>query len=384
MVVTGNGKYLPGFIHEAEILPQSISEPLECTGVLMPHIISAAHAFPPHTVPQEAVKEIVSRVFADTVDELERLLTVFDNSRIDNRQFMMPLEWYQEPRSQLERTSVYQKQGLKLIEEAAHACLARAGCRPDEVDQVIFVSSTGHATPTLDARLINRLGMRPDTSRLPVWGLGCAAGAVGLSRANDYCLAWPGRRVLLVALECCSLTFMAGDVTKKNLIATSLFADGAAAVLVGGDLAGGCGPSILATRSHLFPDSYRIMGWDFQDDGMQLVLSPKLPLIVRQELSALVGDFLAGYNMNRDDLVHFITHPGGARVVDAYREALRLADEDLRQTEDVLRQHGNMSSVSVLVVLEQWLAAGGMATAGHGLLSAFGPGFSAELLLFKV
>ena len=350
----------------------------------MPRIIAASHAFPPHAVSQHAVKETVRRVFTDTVDDLGRLLSVFDNSRIETRQFMMPLEWYQEPRSQFERTCVYQQQGLALAEEAARACLAKAGCRPDQVDQVIFVSSTGHATPTLDAHLINRLGMNPGTSRIPIWGLGCAAGAVGLSRAHDHCLAYPGHRVLLVALECCSLTFMAGDVTKKNLIATSLFADGAAAALIGGDRSGGDGPAIVATCSHLFPDSYRVMGWDFQDEGMQLVLSPKLPLIVRQNLPALVDEFLAKHTVARYDLVHFITHPGGARVVDAYRESLQLSAEDLCQTEDVLRRHGNISSVSVLVVLEQWLAAGGMATAGYGLLSAFGPGFSAELLLLEV
>lgn len=350
----------------------------------MPRICAVAHAFPPHIAPQRTVKEIVRHVFSDTVEDLERLLTVFDNSRIESRQFMMPLEWHLEPRSQLERTGVYQQHGLALMAEAARTCLDRAGCRPGQVDQVIFVSSTGHATPTLDAHLVNLLGMRPDTSRMPLWGLGCAAGAVGLSRANDHCLAYPGHRVLLVALECCSLTFMAGDVTKKNLVATSLFADGAAAALVGGDRTESAGPSIVATRSHLFPDSYRVMGWDFQDEGMHLVLSPRLPLIVRQELPGLVEGFLSGHNLTQRDLVHFITHPGGARVIDAYRESLRLSDEDLRQTEEVLRRHGNMSSVSVLAVLERWLAAGAMAREGHGLLSAFGPGFSAELMLLKV
>jgi len=350
----------------------------------MPRIIAAAHALPPHAVSQQTVKEIVRQVFAATIEDLERLLSVFDNARIDSRQFMMPLAWYLEPHTQLERTAVYQQQGLALLEEAAGKCLARSGCRAEQIDQLIFVSSTGHATPTLDAHLINRLGMKPETSRLPIWGLGCAAGAVGLSRAFDHCLAYPGQRVLMVALECCSLTFMAGDVSKKNLVATSLFADGAAAVLVGGDQTDGDGPSIVATRSHLFPDSYRIMGWDFQEEGMQLVLSPRLPLVVRQELPTLVDSFLASQNMTVRDLVHFVTHPGGARVVDAYREALQLSEEDLRQTEYVLRKHGNMSSVSVLVVLEQWLAAGGMAKAGHGLLSAFGPGFSAELLLLQV
>ena len=249
----------------------------------MPRIIAAAHAFPPHVVPQQSVKEAVQRLFSGTVTDLERLIRVFDNSRIDSRQFMMPLEWYLAPRSQQERTAVYQQQGLALMEEAIRECLARAACRAEEIDHLIFVSSTGHATPTLDAHLINNLGMRPDTSRLPIWGLGCAAGAVGLSRAHEHCLAYPGHRVLLVALECCSLTFMSGDVSKKNLVATSLFADGAAAALVSGDQLPG-GPTIVATGSHLFPESYRVMGWDFLDEGMQLVLSPKLPLIVRHEL----------------------------------------------------------------------------------------------------
>jgi alkylresorcinol/alkylpyrone synthase len=350
----------------------------------MPRIRAAAHAFPRNVVAQESVKDMVCGVFSGAFEDLDRVRSIFNHSRIETRQFMMPLAWYQQPHSQTERTRIYQQDGLALIAEAASTCLGRAGCRPDEVDQVIFVSSTGHATPTLDAHLINLLGMRPGTSRVPLWGLGCAAGAAGLSRAYDHCLAYPSHRVLLIALECCSLNFKAGDITIKNLIATSLFADGAAAVLIGGDSASEAGPSIFATRSHLFPDTYGLMGWEFQDDGMQLVLSPDLPAVVREELPALVDAFLSAHHLVRQDLQHFITHPGGARVVDAYREALLLSDGDLRQTEAVLRRHGNISSVSVLVVLEQWLEEGGMATAGNGLLSAFGPGFSAELLLFKV
>lgn len=350
----------------------------------MPRILAASHAFPSHVISQQTIKETVCGVFSDSFQDLDRMMTIFDHSRIETRQFMMPLAWYQQAQSQGERTRVYQQDGLKLIVEATRSCLHQAGCQPDEIDQIIFVSSTGHATPTLDAHLVNLLGMRPGTSRVPVWGLGCAAGAVALSHAHDHCLAFPGHRVLLVALECCSLTFKAGDATMKNLIATSLFSDGAAAAIVVGDLLEGTGPAILATRSHLFPDSYSLMGWEFQDDGMQLVLSPDLPAMVSAELPALVEGFLAAHNLTRQDLKHFITHPGGARVVDAYRQALQLSDEDLRLTEDVLRHHGNTSSVSVLLVLEQWLAEGGMARPGKGLLLAFGPGFSAELLLFKV
>lgn len=350
----------------------------------MPKIVAAAHAFPTHVVSQQTLKETAGRIFAGKVDDLERLLAIFDNARIESRQFMMPTQWYLERRTPLERNRVYQQQGLDLVVEAAGKCLAAAGCDPGELDHVIFVSSTGHATPSLDAHLINRLGLRPSTSRAPLWGLGCAAGAAGLSRAFEHCLAYPGHRVLLVALECCSLAFSAGDASKRNLVATSLFADGAAAALVAGDRDPRSGPEIVATRSHLFPDSYRIMGWDFMEEGMQLVLSPKLPLIVREELPHLVEGFLVAHGVGQEELAHYITHPGGARVMDAYRDALRLDGGELRLSEDVLRLHGNVSSVSVLVVLERWLAGNAAKTAGHGLLSAFGPGFSAELLLFRV
>ncbi|MBI2354006.1 MAG: hypothetical protein HYV06_03075 [Deltaproteobacteria bacterium] len=350
----------------------------------MPKIIAAAHAFPPHSVSQQVLKETAGRIFAGRVSDLERLLAIFDNSRIESRQFMMPTQWYLERRTPQERNQVYQRQGLELIVEAARNCLAAAGCAAGELDHVIFVSSTGHATPSLDAHLINRLGLRPSTSRAPIWGLGCAAGAAGLSRAFEHCKACPDHRVLLVALECCSLAFSAADASKRNLVASSLFADGAAAALVVGELDPRSGPAIVATRSHLFPDSYRIMGWDFLEEGMQLVLSPKLPLIVRQELPRLVTGFLEAHGLEPGDLAHYITHPGGARVMDAYRDALRLSGGELGLSEDVLRLHGNVSSVSVLVVLERWLAGNAARTAGHGLLSAFGPGFSAELLLLRV
>jgi alkylresorcinol/alkylpyrone synthase len=324
------------------------------------------------------------RLFSGRIDGLERLLAVFDHARIDRRRFMMPLEWYLSPRSREERNRIYQQHGLELALAACHDCLDRAGCHPGQVDQVIFVSSTGHATPTMDCHLINRLGMKPSTERLPIWGIGCAAGAVGLSRAREHCLAFPENRSLLVALECCSLTFMAGDLTKKNLVATSLFSDGAAAVLVGGDRTTAAGPALLASRSHLFPESYQLMGWNFRDNGMELVLSPRLPLTVREELPALVDRFLAENGLARRDLVHFITHPGGAKVIDAYRQALGLTGDQLDLTEDHLRHHGNISSVSVLMILEEWLASERCRKAGHGLLSAFGPGFSAELLLLGV
>ncbi|PKN12194.1 MAG: type III polyketide synthase [Deltaproteobacteria bacterium HGW-Deltaproteobacteria-4] len=350
----------------------------------MPKIIAASHALPPYIAPQSVVRDLVRGIFANQVEDLEKLLSIFDNARIDTRQFMMPLHWYLAPHSPAERTRIYQEQGLELMVQAAGRCLEKAGCKPEEINQIIVVSSTGHATPTLDAHLINRLGLQPNTTRLPLWGLGCAGGAAGLARAVDHCRAYPEHRVLLVALECCSLTFMAADVSKTNLVGTALFADGAAAALIAGDSTREAGPRVLATRSQLFPDSYQIMGWNFIGQEMQLVLSPRLPLLIRQELRPLVDDFLAAHGVHLGEVRHYITHPGGARIIDVYRDVLELHGDELTLTEAALRDHGNVSSVSVLLVLEAWLASTPHQTPGYGLLSAFGPGFSAELLLLQV
>lgn len=350
----------------------------------MPKIVSAAVAMPAHVYEQDRIKEALSRFFVHNVDTFKKASSVFSNSRIKKRQFMMPLEWYWSPRSAAERNRIYREKGLELALLAARDCLEKAACKPGDIDAIIFVSSTGIATPTIDAHIINDLGMKPSVVRLPLWGLGCAAGVAGLARACDYCLGHPGARLLVVALECCSLNFIESDVSKKNLVAASLFADGAAAALVVGSDVPMQGPRYVANCSHLFPDSYRIMGWDTDNDGLNLVLSPKLPAIVRRELPFLVEDFLIHYGLSLPDIAHYITHPGGAKVIDAYRDALGLDAEALILTEEILSSHGNVSSVSVLMVLEKWLRTGMTIAPGYALMSGFGPGFSAELLLLEV
>jgi alkylresorcinol/alkylpyrone synthase len=349
----------------------------------MPKILAASHALPPHIVAQDDIREAIRGIFAARAPELTDLLAVFDHARIDQRHLMRPLRWYSEGPSAQERNRIYREDGLALLQRAASAVLRQVDLSPTAIAQVIFVSSTGLATPTLDSYIINQLGLSPRTSRLPLWGLGCAGGAVALARAADYCRAWPQATVLVLALECCSLTFMEEDASKKNLVGTAIFGDGAAAALVAGAQAPGRGPRIRAACSHLFPDSERVMGWDFVDSGMALVLSPKLPAIVRREIAPLVVEFLAAHGLTRHELRHFVTHPGGAKVIDAYRQALELGTADLELTEEVLRTCGNISSASVLVVLEKWLATAPAERPGPGLLSAFGPGFAAELLLLE-
>lgn len=351
----------------------------------MPILLSVSHASPQNVFPQEFLKEAVAQLYAGKIpdEEVRRVRDVFDHSRIRERAFMMPLEWYLSPHGQEDRNRVFRENGLALMERAAGECMEAAGITPGDVDHVVFVCTTGLATPSLDGYLVNRLGLSPSTGRLPVWGLGCAAGAAGISRAFDYCLAHPQARVLLVALETCSLNFRGDDMSKRNLVAMSLFSDGCAALLMAGDDAGHGGPHVIATRSHLFPDSYRVMGWDVDDGGFRLVLSPELPRIVRENLSPLVDEFLLANDLSRADVGFYLAHPGGARVVDAMKEALSLRNGELKITEEVLRDFGNVSSVTVLIVLERWLGNGRGRENGYGLLSAFGPGFSAELVLLR-
>ncbi len=348
----------------------------------MPKILASRHAFAPHVVTQAGVREVVAEIFTGRMADLSRHLAVFDNARIATRHLMMPLDWYRLRISAAERNRIYQEQGGELLLAAARAVLEGAEVAPEEIDQVIFVSSTGLATPTLDVRLINELGVRRTASRLPLWGLGCAAGASGLSRAFDYCLAHPGARVLVTALECCSLNFLEGDLSRKNLIATALFSDGAAAAVVAGDGVAEGVVQILSTHSTLFPGSARIMGWDFRDEGMSLVLSPRLPVLVKEGLAKEIDALLVQEGVRRSELVHHLFHPGGAKIIDACREALGLSAADLALSEAELNSHGNTSSVSVLAVLSRWLE-GDFRRQGYGVLGSFGPGFSSELLLLR-
>jgi len=349
----------------------------------MPKIAAVSHALPEHCYAQNEIARVVSELFVEENDDLRRLQQVFANARINQRHLVMPLDWYRTPCPPAERNRLYLERGLDLLTRAGAACFDALSWPRQQVDMVICVSTTGLATPSLDARLINLLGLRRETARLPIWGLGCAAGVAGLSRAFDYCRAYPERVVLLSALECCSLTLMQNDLSQKNLIGTALFADGAAAALVVGDQVDVSGPRLLAHGSYLFPDSYEIMGWNFVDDGMELVLSPQLPELIRNELRQLVQSFLAQQVCSLSDIVHHLAHPGGARVVDAYLEGLGLPESALQFSSEVLNRVGNLSSVTILLVLEKWLAQASSARRGKGLVSAFGPGFSAELLLVE-
>jgi len=373
----------------------------------MPHIASVAIAQPEFLLPQSRAREFCRALFGGSHSEIDRLLEVFENARIEERRISAPIEWFATPRRFEERNARYIETALALSERAARAALDAAAMTPADIDHLLFVSSTGIATPSLDARLMNRLAFAPHTRRTPIWGLGCAGGAAGLARAAELASAANGAAaptVLLIAVELCSLTFQAGDLSKSNLVATALFADGAAAAVIApgangasgprGASAGGAriaalppraarGPRVVASRSTLFPDTEDVMGWEVNDAGLKVVFSRDIPAIVRRFVRANAEEFLAEHGLTLAEIDHVVAHPGGVKVMAAYEEAFGLDARALRHARDVLRVSGNMSSPTVLFVLARLLDDAAVEPGDIGLLTALGPGFSSELLLLK-
>ena len=340
---------------------------------MRPTVLSVGTANPAFVVLQAQTKDFARSFFAGSLRALDRLLGAFDNTRIDSRQLVRPLSWYAEPHPFHEKNAVYCEAALELSARAATQALARARLAPADVDAIVFVSTTGVSTPSIDGALIERLGLRRDTVRLPVWGLGCAGGASGLARAAELVQA-RGKPVLLVATEICSATFVHGDRTKANLIATALFGDGsAAAVLAPSER----GLAVTGSVSHLLEDSEDVMGWTVVEQGLRVRFARSIPAIVRSVVPNLRERAAAQVDLRPEDFGRFVLHPGGAKVLEAYEEALGASALQLADAYAVLREHGNMSAPTVLYVLERLLAAPPQ-RAEPVLLLGLGPGFSAE------
>ena len=347
-----------------------------------PRVLSVATAVPRHCVSQETARDFARLMFSETYRDVERLLPIFDNANIDNRHFCVPPEWFGEDHTFPEKNALYIKHALDLSEKAATRALDKAGVAPEEVGAIYFVSTTGISTPSLDSKLIFRLGLSEQTRRVPVWGLGCAGGAGGLARAADYVRAYPEKPVLLVGVELCGLTFVRGDRSKSNLVGTSLFADGAAAVLLGGE-AGGRGPELHGSYSTTWPETEDVMGWDLVEAGLQVRFAKSVPQIVHEKMRGNLQDACLSLGLGLENLRHFVLHPGGTKVLEAYEETLRLEPGELELSWEILRNYGNMSSVSVLFVLERFLEDYPAGSGEYGSISALGPGFSAEHVLFR-
>jgi len=347
-------------------------------------IISAVGtAVPPYVYDQGVTKEFGRALFQEAFPDIDRLLVVFNNASIDQRHFSASKEWFEKEHSFADKNNLYNETAVEIGQAAVVECLNTAGLGPEDVDHFIFVSSTGLATPSVDARLINRLKMRNDICRTPIWGLGCAGGAAGLSRAYEYTRAFPQKRALVLALELCGLTFQRNDLSKSNLIGVSLFADGAAAAMVEGAEVKANGPRILGGRSMLWYDSLDVMGWEINDRGLKVIFSRDIPAIVKTSVLPNILEFLRGHSLSLAEIRHLVAHPGGTKVLEAYEQTLQLGNGQLDHSRHVLRRYGNMSSPTVLFVLKEFLCSGEIRAGDYGLVTALGPGFSSEMILIQ-
>ena len=346
----------------------------------LPRLAAIATAIPPHRLDQSNVVARVEQLFGRSPD-FERLIPVYANSGIDCRYSAVPFEWFDEPHGWADRNRAYLAGALDLIEAAAGRALDRAGIELGDIGGIVAVSTTGVATPSLDALLVERLRLPPTVTRLPIFGLGCAGGALGLARAGTIAAAMPEKAVLLVVVELCTLQFRRDDLARSNIVATALFGDGAAAAVLRCGDAGG--PAILATGEQTWPGSLDIMGWDVSEDGLKAIFSRDIPRLVTAELSPVLHNFLAQHGLSLGQIDRFACHPGGPKVIDAYESVFGADFPGAAEARRSLRDFGNMSAVSVLFVLEAMLDSARAAGEGWGrtLLTALGPGFSAGFVV---
>ncbi len=352
----------------------------------MPKVIAVATEDAQFRLGQEEVKGFARQIFSGRRDDVERLLTVFGNTSVQSRHFTEDKSWYGLDHGFAERNQLYVQRAVEMSASAAKKSLDVAGMNPADIDHIILVSSTGLSTPSIDARLYNLLGLNSHVRRTPIWGIGCAGGAVGLSRALEYTTAMPHHSVLLIAVEICGLTFQKDDLSKSNLVGTSLFSDGSAAVIVVGDehpLHSRGGINLMNSLSTIYNDSLGVMGWEVLDTGLKVIFSKDIPTIVHDSVKMNIQELAMMNGLKIPDIMHYVLHPGGQKVVDAYEEALCLKDDELRYSRKVLREHGNMSSPTVLYVLQEFMSSHGYGSGEYGLIAALGPGFSSELITFK-
>lgn len=348
-----------------------------------PQILSLATAVPEHALDQAAVAEVAGHMFGKRYKDFNRLSTVFANSGIRTRYSVCPVEWFTEPDHPLgwpERSAAFLAGSAAMFGKAARSALDEAGLAAHQIDTIITVCSTGIATPTIETHQLAAMGFRTDVKRVPVFGLGCAGGASGLSLAARLARAEPQERILLVVLETCTLAFREDEFTKSNMVAIALFGDGAAAAVICGEASGGLA-GVEHHGEHTWPDTLDIMGWRIDPTGFGAIFSRSIPGLVRDKLATAASTFLSRKGLAHGDLDGYVFHPGGAKVVDALEAAFELPQGELNKEREVLRNFGNMSAPTVLFVLQQALKNG---LSGRTLLSALGPGFTASFLTLKV
>jgi len=346
-------------------------------------IASAASAFPKNYYPQKFLLEQLQQYWGEKLKNPQMLARLHRNVAVEGRHLALPYEQYYNLHTWGDANNVWIQVAQELGEQALCRALHHAGLEPKDLGALFFTSVTGISSPSIDALLINRMGLPANIKRVPIFGLGCVAGAAGIARAADYVRAYPSQAAALVSVELCSLTIQREDLTVANLISSGLFADGSAAVVVTGDDVKSAGPEIVATRSVFYPETEQMMGWKVSERGFNIVLSPEVPVLIRENLGHDVDRFLADHGHKRSDIGSWVLHTGGPKVLEATAAALDLHNGQLDASWDCLKKVGNLSSASVLVVLEDVMRNRRPEAGTLGLLAAMGPGFCSELVLLK-
>ncbi|MDF0603712.1 3-oxoacyl-[acyl-carrier-protein] synthase III C-terminal domain-containing protein [Psychromarinibacter sp. C21-152] len=366
-------------------LPSGVRQLAERSGPM--NILHVEKALPPHRYRQDEIFDAMISKWDGARINRARLDRLQQTVGVKSRHLALPLESYPEIEDFTASNDHFIEAGTDLAEDAMRRALQAAGLDATDIDAVFFVSVTGISTPSIDARLMNRLALRPDVKRTPIFGLGCVAGAAGLARVHDYLQGFPDHIVALISVELCSLTLQLNDFTPANLIAATLFGDGGACVLASGAESkvrpAGAAPSSIDTHSRFYPDTETIMGWKIGAFGFRVLLDATVPDLVNANLRRDVDGFLSGNGLCRDDIAWWVCHTGGPRVIDAIRDALGLPGEALSLTRRSLEEVGNLSSASVLHVLADTIAERPAGNGDLGLLIAMGPGFCCEMVLLR-
>ena len=346
-------------------------------------IAGVGSALPAHLYRQKQITDALVEHWGARLEAPDRLRRIHSRAGVDLRHLAFSLEEYEQFRTWGQANRAWLRVSEELGTKAIDAVLERAGFGRTDINALYTVSVTGIASPSLDARLANCMGLRSDIKRTPIFGLGCVGGAVGLVRAADYVRAFPDQIAVLLSVEICSLTIQRDDLSIANIISSGLFADGAVAALIAGGATAAEGPEIIRTKSIFYPETEEMMGWDISEKGFRIILSPKLPQLIRSRLAADVDSFLDENGLRRKDIASWVIHPGGPKILEAVETALGLCDSELEASWECLSHCGNLSSGSVLKVLEEVIAHHRPQPGRFGVIAAMGPGFCAELLLVR-
>src|SRR5579859_893452 len=346
-------------------------------------IAGVASAFPEHYYKQELLVEALKNDWKERLPNPDILDRLDESMQVDGRFLVETIDYYENLKTWGQANDTWIRHALDLGEKSLCRALARAGLEPRDLSAIFVTSVTGIAAPSLDARLANRMGLSPNIKRIPIFGLGCVAGAAGISRAADYVRGFPDQAAALLSVELCSLTLQRDDLSMAHLISALLFGDGAAATVVVGSEVESNGPEILATKSVFYPNTERVMGWDISEKGFHIVLSPEVPDTVVRHLGEDVDAFLAEQDLCRSDIKSWVMHTGGPKVLEATATALGITAKDLAASWECLRKVGNISSTSVLLVLEDVYTHRRPPAGSYSILAAMGPGFCAELVLLR-